>query len=346
MKYILPLILFSIQSVFCQFAFNYQDIKLKNTPESSYVVTQTENGNVKRITEYDNKNRLIFEFRETEIPPYFKKQWKTPHRFISGYEYGINDRIIKKFDFNSNAGLTIFIYEYNNSLKTTIELKYLDTNEPKKNTNPYSNIERIKSFSDLTQSKETKNILSSKRTIRYVEKLNENGEPIEIFENSRIFGDSIVTRINYKEKGKELVKKVIGLTSNELKREVNNDYSIENSVKTEIINYRNKKKTSTYRFAESKNPIDKSETSFSERNGLLTIRHYTFDANNYPIKIFVYETSFDGELIIPISDELRKTAEMEYIYNKEGLIVKEKMTNYKTGNKESRKYKYEIETKK
>jgi len=344
MKYILQIVLLTLstQSLFSQFAFNYHDFKLKNTTESKYSIIQTEKSKVKRISEYDEKGRLIFKYLETEIPPYFKNQWKTPHRFIYGYEYDEENRVIRQFDFNSNAGLKIFEYHYKDNVKTTLELKYTDSNQQKKNTNPYANIERIKNFSNLIQSNETKNILSSDKKVRYVEKLNEIGKPVEIFENSRIFGDSIVTIINYNEKGKELTKKVLGLNSNEIKREVINDYSVESSVTTKIINFRNKKRTSVYRFAEAKNPVDKTETSFSERNGTLTLRHNIFDNNNYPTKIIVYETDFEGDLIIPISPNLRKTAEMEYIYNKYGLIEKEKMTNYQTGQKEIRKYKYEI----
>ncbi len=347
MKSILQIAIYIISThcVFSQFAFNYHDLKLNNKPKSSYSIIQTENGKVKRISEFDDKNRLIFKYRETEIPPFFKDKWKMPHRFIYGYEYDKNNRITRQYDFNSNAGLKIFEYRYENNLKITIELEYTDLNEPEQNTNPYGYIDKIKSFSELIQSNETKNILTSNKKVRYVEKLNEFEEPIEIYENSRIFGDSIVTIINYKEKGKELTKKVVGLNSNEIKREVINDYSIENSVVTEIINFRNEKKTSIYRFAESKNLTDNTETSYSERRGILTIRHNIFDSNNYPTRILVYETDFKGELVVPLSSKLKKIAEMEYSYDEDGLIKKEKMTNYKTGEKETRKYKYSIKTK-
>jgi len=339
---ILTLLIFS--SSFGQFAFNYQDFKLNEKPESSYFIIQTENGIVKRISEFDDKDRLIFKYRETEIPRYFKDKWKTPHRFIYGYEYDKSSRVTRQYDFNSNAGLKIFEYHYENNLKTTFELVYTDLNKPELNTNPYGYINKIKSFSDLIQFDETKNILMSKKRIRYIEKLNEFEEPIEIYENSRIFGDSIVTIIDYKEKGKKLTKKVIGLTSNEIKRKIVYDYSTENSVVTEIINFSNGKQTSAYRFAESKNFTNNAETSYSERRGILTIRHYNYDSENYPTKISVYETDFKGQLVIPLSSELKKTAEMVYSYDKHGLIKKEKMTNYNTGKKETRSYKYYIKT--
>ena len=134
MKRILQIVIYivSTHSVFAQFAFNYQDFAPKIKPESSYSIIQTENGKIKRISEFDEKDRLIFKYRETGIPPFFKDKWKTPHRFIYGYEYDKKDRVIRQYDFNSNAGLKIFEYSYKNNLKTTIELEYNDLEVPEK----------------------------------------------------------------------------------------------------------------------------------------------------------------------------------------------------------------------
>ena len=140
-----------------------------------------------------------------------------------------------------------------------------------------------------------------------------------------------------------MLKRVVGTSTNEIKREVISEFK-QNSEITEIINFRNGEKKSVYRFAESKNQVENTETKYSERNGILNIRHYTFDKDGYLIKVIVFETDYKGDLIIPVTSDLKKTSEMLYKYNKDGLLEKEIMTNYKTGKKDTRKYKYQIET--
>jgi hypothetical protein len=46
-------------------------------------------------------------------------------------------------------------------------------------------------------------------------------------------------------------------------------------------------------------------------------------------------TKFKGELIVPISKKAKKTSQLFYFYNPEGLLEKEEMTNYKTGKKKT-----------
>ena len=118
--------------------------------------------------------------------------------------------------------------------------------------------------------------ISSPKIKGYVENLNKENKPIEIKEYSRMYGDTIVTSIKYNSKGEELSKKIVGTSTNEIKREVISEFE-QNSEITEIINFRNGEKTSVYRFAESKNPTENTETEYSERNGILNIRHKTFE---------------------------------------------------------------------
>lgn len=341
LKLIIFLLIIS-QNVHGQFAFNNIEFKLKNPPSSSYKIIQTEKGKLKKILEFNNNGKIIFDYRETEIPPFFK--WKEPHRFIYANEYDTNGRIVKRYDFNSNVGLSIYSYEYgqNPLTKTLNTQKYPEDKDYQRNTNAYAFISKFKNFEQLKESKEVSTIISSQKIIGYVEYLNEENKPIKIKEYSRMYGDTIVTSIEYNSKGTELSKKVVGTSTNEIKREVINEFR-QNSEITEIINFRNGEKTSVYRFAESKNQAENTETKYSERNGTLNIRHYIFDKDGYLTKVTVLETDFKGDLIIPITSDLRKTSEMIYKYNKEGLLEKEIMTNYKTGKKETRKYKYQIE---
>ena len=342
LKLILFLFIIS-QNVHGQFAFNNIEFKLKNPPSSSYKIIQTEKGKLKKVLEFNNDGKIIFDYRETEIPPFFK--WKEPHRFIYANEYDTSGRIIKRYDFNSNAGLSIYSYEYgqNPLTKTLYKQEYTESKETEKNTNANAFISKFKNFEELKKSNEVANIISSPKIKGYIENLNQNNKPIEIKEYSRMYGDTTITSLKYNSKGEELLKRVVGTSKNEIKREVISEFN-QNSEITEIINFRNGEKTSVYRFAESKNQAENTETKYSERNGVLNIRHYTFDKDGYLIKVIVFETDFKGDLIIPVTSDLKKTSEMLYKYNKDGLLEKEIMTNYKTGKKDTRKYKYRIET--
>lgn len=342
LKLLLFLFLIS-QNVHGQFAFNNIEFKLKNPPSSSYKIIQTEKGKLKKILEFNDEGKIIFDYRETEIPPFFK--WKEPHRFVYANEYDANGRTIKRYDFNSNAGLTIYsyVYEQNPLTKTLYKQEYPETEDFKKNTNAYAFISKFKNFEQLKNSKEVLTIISSPKIKGYVENLNKENKPIEIKEYSRMYGDTIVTSIKYNSKGEELSKKVVGTSTNEIKREVISEFE-QNFEITEIINFRNGEKTSVYRFAESKNPTEHTETEYSERKGILNIRHKIYDKDGYLTKVTVYETDFKGDLIIPITSDLKKASEMIYKYNNDGLLEKEIMTNYKTGKKDIRKYKYRIES--
>jgi len=341
LKLILFLFIIS-QKVHGQFAFNNIEFKLKNPPSSSYKIIQTEKGKLKKILEFNDDGKIIFDYRETEIPPFFK--WKEPHRFIYANEYDTNGRIIKRYSFNSNAGLSIYSYEYgqNPLTKTLNTQEYPENKDYKQNTNTYAFISKFKNFEQLVKSKEVSTIISSPKIKGCVEYLNEENKPIKKKEYSQMYRDTIVTTIKYNSKGEELSKQVIGISTNDIKREVISTFDKDSEI-TEIINFRNGKKTSVYTFAERKNEAKNTETTYSERNGILNIRHYTFDKERNLIRVSVFETNFKGDLIIPVTSDLRKTSEMVYNYNKDGLLEKEIMTNYKTGKKDIRKYKYKIE---
>lgn len=340
---ILIFTLFICKNTYSQFALNNIEFKLKNPPESSYKIFQTEKGKLKKVLEFDNKGRIIFDYRETEIPPFFN--WKEPHRFIYAYEYDNKGRKIKRYAFNSNAGFSIYTYKFgeNPMTKTLYTQEYTDDSKGKRqNTNAYAYISKFKNFDQLKKSKEVAKILSSENTKGYIETLNLNNKPIKINEYSRMHNDTIITSITYNSKGEELLRKIIGTSTNEVKREIIHQYKGDSEI-TEVVIFKNGKKTSTYRYAKLKKTTENTETQFSERKGILNIRHYTFNKDRYLIKVTVFETDFQGELIIPINPNLKKTSEIIYKYNKDGLLEKETMTNYKTGKKDKRKYKYKIE---
>lgn len=327
---------------FGQFAFNNIEFKLKEPPESAYRIIQTEKGQLKKILEFNSENKIIFDYRETEIPPFFK--WKEPHRFIYANEYDKDGRIVKRYDFNSNAGLSIYTYEYgqNPVTKTLFTQEYPETKDFKQNTNAYAYISKFKEFKQIKSSKEAEKITSSPKLKGYTEILNSKNKPIEKKEYSKMYRDTIVTSFEYNSNGEETFAKVVGINNNETKREINYTFG-QNSETTEIKNFRDGEVISVYRFANSKNQEMNTKTEYSERSGVLNIRHYEYDKENYLIKVSVYETKYNGNLIVPITSDLQKTSEMIYEYNKDGLLEKEKMTDYKKNKKDIRRYKYQIE---
>jgi hypothetical protein len=327
---------------FGQFSFNNIEFKLKNPPKSSYKIIQTEKGKLKKILEFNNKGQIIFDYRETEIPPFFN--WKEPHRFIYANEYDTSGRIIKRYDLNSNAGLTIYTYVFNNKplTETLYTQNYSEKKKSEMNTNPYAFISKFKNFDQLQHSDIISNINSSPKIRGYVKHLNQNYKPEKVCDYSKMYKDTITTTIKYNSDDLEILKTDIAKSTNEIKRKVKTTYEKDSEV-TEIVNFGGGKQISTYRFAKAINKDQNTETNFSERNGILNIRHYIFTADHYLTRVIVYETEFKENLVVPINKDFRKTAEMIYTYNEEGLLEMESMINYKTGKKDKRKYKYQIE---
>ena len=67
-----------------------------------------------------------------------------------------------------------------------------------------------------------------------------------------MYRDTIVTSFQYNSNGDETFKKIVGISNNETKREINSTFG-QNSESTEIKNFRDGEVTSVYQFANSKN---------------------------------------------------------------------------------------------
>lgn len=84
------------------------------------------------------------------------------HRFIYANDYELKGRITKRYDFNSNAGLIIYLYvsRQNPLIKTLFKQEYPQTKDFKQNTNTYAFISKFKNFEQLKNSKEVLTIIS------------------------------------------------------------------------------------------------------------------------------------------------------------------------------------------
>ncbi|MEQ9090169.1 MAG: hypothetical protein RIE52_03720 [Balneola sp.] len=322
-----------------QFLFNNVPFELDSKPENSFLIKQMRENEMTKIEEFDDKGNLIFQYIQGDIPPFFS--WSEPHFFIYAFEYDEVGNIVKRYAFNSNAGHNIYEYETNSD--STVKTIYV-RNYPERgnrNTNAYSNISEIKNFSELLESTEVITMMSSEKLFLKFEYLNNQGKPIQIDEYSYTYRDSIQTRIEYDKKLNELWKKVI-TSDGEVKREINYDYPNDETRITKIINYRNGKESYSYQSAKVTDKENDAEIEFSISGEDLNIRFYQYE-NGKLVNIRVYKTEFSGDLIVPLSNNFEKTAQMVYSYNELGLLEKERMDNYETGEKEIRTYKYEID---
>jgi hypothetical protein len=325
---------------FGQFAFNNVQFELKNPPTNSYRIIQTGDAETTKVEEFDASGRQVFQYIQGDIPTFFN--WTEPHRFIYAFEFDATGNIVKRYAFNSNAGHSIYEFDFANSgkLKYSYERNYPD--EGKQNTNAYANIERIQTFSDLMNSGEVSVMNASERIFLRKELLDVNGDLIKSTEYSKMYHDTLSTVIEYDNEQRE-VKRTIVDSKGEINRENIYAYPDTKSKISTIINFRNGQKISTYQFSETVIEDGEKEFSYSERNGILNVRHNQYNKEGYLISITVYETKFKGELMVPISKKFKKTAEMKYMYNDLGLMEKEEMNNYETGEKETRTYEYQIE---
>lgn len=329
------------QNAHCQFAFNNVPFKLKNPPSRPYKIIQSRNGEVSKVQEINNNGEVIFQYIQGDIPPFFN--WKEPHRFIYAFEYDSNGRIVKRYAFNSNAGHNIYVYAYNDELntKTTFERSYPKTGGAI-NTNAYAKISRIKNFKNLIESSEVSSIVASEKVFLRIEYLNETEQPIRIKDYGKMYKDLGSTSIEYDNTNRELSRKIVS-PSGDIKKKIIKEYPDYNSKVTTIINYRKGQKMSSYQYAEVKDDSGETKTEYSVRSEALNIRHYQY-RDGYLTNIKVYSTKFKNQLIVPISKRFKMIAKMEYSYNEDGLLDKEKLNNYKTGEKETRTYNYQIES--
>jgi hypothetical protein len=328
------------QNAYSQFAFNNVPFKLKNPPSDSYKIIQKRNGEITKVEEVNENGDVIFQYIQKDIPPFFN--WNEPHRFIYAFEFNSKGDKIKRYAFNSNAGHNIYEYDYDydNNLKSSYKRSFPEPKDSK-NTNAYANISRIKNFKELVESSEVLSMTNSDKDFLEVAYLNKPGQPIRIEEYSKIYRDSITTLIEYDLQDREILKKVISSTG-ELKKKITSNYPDNNTKITAIINYRNGQEMSTYRHAEVLDSLNDTKIKYSVSGKELNVRLYQYD-NGYLTKIIVYSTKYKNQMIVPISKKFKVTAEMKYSYNSDGLLEKEEMNNYKTGEKETSVYAYEIE---
>jgi hypothetical protein len=328
------------QNGFSQFAFNNVPFKLKNPPSDSYKIIQKRGGEITKIEEVNESGDVIFQYIQGDIPPFFN--WNEPHRFIYAFEFNDRGDKTKRYAFNSNAGHNIYEYEYDfdNSLKTTYKRSY-PVPEKSKNSNAFANISIIKDFDKLVESSEVLSMTNSDKDFLEVAYLNKSGQPIKIEEYSKMYRDSTTTLIEYDLEEREILKKII-TSSGEMKRKIRTNYPDDKTKITAIINYRNGQEMSTYRHAEVIDSLNDTKIEYSVRDKELNVRLYQYN-NEYLTNIIVYNAKYKKQLIVPISKKFKVTAEMKYSYNSDGLLEKEEMNNYKTGEKETRVYTYVIE---
>ncbi|NOU62295.1 hypothetical protein [Marinifilum caeruleilacunae] len=328
------------QNGFSQFAFNNVPFKLKNPPSDSYKIIQTRNGEITKIEEINENGNVIFQYIQGDIPPFFN--WNEPHRFIYAFEFNRRGDKTRRYAFNSNAGHNIYEYEYDydKNLKTTYERGY-SVPEKSKNSNAFSKISRIQDFKSLVESSEVLSMTNSNKDFLEVAFLNESGQPSSIKKYSKMYRDSTTTLIEYDHENREILKKII-TSSGDVKRKITTKYPDDKTKITAIITYRNGQEISTYKHAEVRDSLNDTKIEYSVRGKELNVRLYKYD-NGYPTNIIVYSTEYKNKLIIPITKKFETTAEMKYSYNSDGLLEKEEMNNYKTGENKTRVYTYRIE---
>lgn len=327
-------------SSFGQFAFNNVPFELKNPHCEPYRIIQTRDGATTKVEEFDTAGRQVFQYIQGDIPPFFN--WTEPHRFIYAFEFDDSGNTVKRYALNSNAGHNTYEYDFtnNSSVKYSYERNHPD--EGKQNTNAYANIVRLQTFTDLKNSSEVSVMNTSERKFLRKEFLDANGNIIKSTEYSKMYKDTLSTVIEYDNEQRE-VKRTVLDSKGEINRQNNYEYPDAKSKISTVINFRNGQKISTYQFAETINDDGKKEFSYSERNGILNVRHNQYNKEGYLISITVFEAKFKGKLIVPISKKFKKMAEMKYTYNELGLMEKEEMNNYENGEEETRTYEYQIE---
>ena len=319
-KGILFLLFFS-QAAYGQFALNYNKSKFKNPPSTAYTLIQTCEGEPRRLLKYNDDGESYFSCTVSDY------DWNgKPMVHVYAHDFDEFGRDEKYYSFHSNIGLTIYSYEYVENPYRRIKYvqKYKPGIELKKNSNHYAYISKFKSLAQLKASEEVITTLAAPKKKQVVQILNNDGLPVEIREYNALYRDSMLTTIQYDEDGVELLR------NRSLLSEANKNFFKE-------IN-RNHHKEFDELIDENKH----TRTTFRREKKKLIIKHYTYDVDDYLMKIEIYKTKFKDELIVPIDSKLQKTAQMIFIRNEDGLVIRETMTNFVEDTIDVRNYEYQL----
>ncbi|MFT7036074.1 MAG: hypothetical protein ACJA2S_004601 [Cyclobacteriaceae bacterium] len=343
------IVLFSVSATFAQLSFLPNDISKakKLLPENIKTIKQYKNDLLMNVREYDSLKNLTFSYYKQ----YVKKKWNGEYlTIIKGLLYNENGRIEKSFNLHSNAGLTIYYYEYDsmsNNTRLSLRKNDYERYDSLINTNAYhyisaiTSIQQLISFPKISEIEKlaTKNLLLERKYDSLGNMLkefsfNENGDTTgyELYEydenNNKIYFYNEWSKNNHWEYFYEYEKP---------------DSFFEESIEPDKTNLLQSVRVN-YDWKEKRKRIsDISLFKYDDNDRLIEKTKY--NRGEFQDK-YLYEYNESGQVIKRTAYvyDIEKVASIKtYSYNEQGNVLKEIDTDFRSGEKTENEYHYEYE---
>jgi hypothetical protein len=337
--------------VFGQLTFLPNDISKEkdDLPDKIKTIRQYKDDLLLNVREYDTLKNLIF----SHYKQYVSEKWNGKYIImITGNLYDNSGKVMKSFHLHSNAGLSIWYYEYDsvgNGTKLYMRDNNYEEHDSLVNTNPYYYISEIKNINDLVNLPKIIEIESvSKKYLMWEKTYDSKG--------------NIITEVSYEENGDTSGYKRYEYDKNDNKIYFYNEWSNENhweyyyeyeknfSLFDEELEDNQEKCNLIqsvrvdYDWREERKRI--SDISFFKYDDVDRLIEKTkYDKGEFQDK-YIYEYNTLNQVKKRISyvynlDEM--ASEKIYFYNQEGNIVKEIDEDYRSGERIVTEYRYEYE---
>jgi hypothetical protein len=347
---ILILMIYGIVT-FGQLTFLPNDISKtkKLLPDNIRTIRQYKGDLLLNVREYDTLKNLTF----SHYKQYVHENWNGKYlTMITGNLYNDLGILIKSYHLHSNAGLSIWYYEYDflgNNTKLFMRDNDYEDHDSLINTNPYRYIEEITNINELNNHPKIKEIekvvqkyLHWERTYDSIGNMltelsfNENGDTsgYQRYEydenNNNIYFYNEWSKENHWEYFYEYEKEYSFFEENE--ETDPKPKKILQSVRVDFECGENRKRVSDITFYR-----------YNNRDKL--IEEAKYEKGEFQDK-YVYEYNDLGQVTkrTAFVYDLNKIASIKtYSYNEEGDVIKEKDEDFRSGEKEKNEYRYEYE---
>lgn len=302
-------------------------------PENIKKITQHKCESILNVSEYDKSKNLIFSYYKQ----YVGEEWNFKYlTMITGNVYNESGQILKSYNLHSNAGISIWYYEYDdkgNNTKTFMKNNDYEHHDSLINQNPYHFISEIKKIQDLINHTRIKDIELNAAKYLFLEQTHDN-------ENN------LITEVAYKENGDTSSLQRYNYDENNNKIYFRNESTIG---KWEYY-YENKKN----KLLQS---VRINYDKRKKRNRISYITFYKYDIKDRLIQItkydkgvfqdkYVYEYNSLNQVTKRLSyvyDNEKLSREEKYEYNKEGNVIKKIDQDYRSEKEKIIEYMYEYE---
>ena len=343
---VIMILMSSMAFVFAQSTFSPNGIN--NIPDNLKNIRQYQDDILLNARTYDKLGNKIF----SHYKQYVSKNWNGEYiTMISASIFDYFGKEIKSYSLHSNAGLSILCYEYDNSgnnIKTYQQNNDYEEDDDLINKNPYHYISDIKNIDELINHSKIKEIeLVAKKRL--------------LCENTFDSVGNMITEISYQENGDRSSYRRNEYNKDNNKIYFYNEWSKENNWEY-YFEYEKRHSFFEEDLQTESKPIKLLQSvrvDYDWREGrkrVSDITFYKYNKEDLLMDVTKYNKGEFKEKYIYEYNDLNQVSkrsfvnetnqivvESTYLYDKEGNIIEEKINDFRSGEENVKKYRYEYE---